>query len=134
MMKTPIRSPFRKKGISPIKITEISSIFPKFSFEEASPSNLQTSEGSPKILLPKIPNSVTSPNLLQTLNEKFSKKTSFDVNYKENFESYCNRANMMTSQREVEDFDGDEKNQIFDIIRQRNKKLASAENFGNKKN
>ena len=92
-------------------------IFPKFSFEETSPSNLQTSEGSPKVLLPKIPNSVTTPNLLQTLNEKFAKKTSFDINSKENFESYCNWA---ISQNEVENFCCYEKNQILEIKKIKN--------------
>lgn len=133
MIKTPIRSAARKKGISPLKISEISNL-PKFSFEETSPSNVQISEGSPKVLLPKIPNFETSPNFIKKLNEKFTKKTSLDLKYKESFENYCNRAIMRMSQNEVENLDFGQKKIIVDIIRQQNKKISSGENVGSGKN
>ena len=132
MSKPPIRSNSKKKCILPIKIPEnsnsLSSIH-HISFEESSPSTLQNNE-SPQFKLPKIPNSANLPIFFQHLNEKFAEKTSSVQQIMESFESYCNRAIMMTSQKEVINSGDYERTQIKELIRQQNKKLASMENFG----
>ena len=127
-MQTPVRSTSRKNCISPLKFAKITNFtrFSQSSFEESSPSTLKNSEGSPKIKVPKIPDSSKIPNFLQPLNEKFPEKPAFRKQKMDSFESYCQRA-MMSGQNQEEDWDEDDKTHIRELVRKQNKSFTTEE-------